>query len=295
MPTMKTAPQNRRVKSARENKSNVILALPAALFLTGLLIYSDQYSSPVQEYLLAGGAVLVSALLFGLSGNYLTCAISQAMAVIFSLSYHAFAALGENLPLGRMITFQDALHIGIVWFFGFLVTVLIRLFSSGRWDTRKKRAGFRYAFHLSSIVFLAAYAALLVWLFGTLRTMDLDGERSLNLIPLKGAFAIYWPHILKGEFRYGIFIQFFGNLFIFTPLGFYLCVYAKRMPKGILILLPMFLSGAIETTQYIFNMGKSDIDDFWMNVLGFWIGILLYRLVGLVRRLVTRGAEKNIC
>jgi len=72
--------------------------------------------------------------------------------------------------------------------------------------------------------------------------MDLDGERSLNLIPLYGFFAIYWPHILAGEFRYGIFIQFFGNLVFFTPLGFYISVYGKKIPKSVVFILPMILS-----------------------------------------------------
>jgi len=82
---------------------------------------------------------------------------------------------------------------------------------------------------------------------------------------------------------------------IFTPLGFYLGVYGKKAPKALAFFLPMLLSGAIEGTQYLFNMGKSDVDDFWMNVLGFWVGFLLYCILGWIRRIMTKGKERNIC
>jgi|GEM_PF-556855 len=285
----------KRSLNHQNNKGRRVLSIPAGMLLLVVLLFSDSWISPYQEIFLVAASGIIAILVFALTTDYMTCAISQSMGIALSLLYYIQDAVVNHTSIESVITFEVAFRIGLVWFTGFLIFVLIRIFSRGKWDSKARRSTFRYAFNLSSIVFLFAYAGLLGQLFITQRIVDLDGVRSLNLYPLKGAFAVYWPHILAGNFRHGIFVQFFGNLFIFTPLGFYLGVYGKKIPKVLAFFLPMILSGAIEATQYYFNMGKSDIDDFWMNVLGFWIGFLLYCLMGLVRRLVTRGKEKNIC
>lgn len=289
----KASPERRKSKDSGGGRR--LLSIPASLLLAGFLAVSGMFSSPMQEIFLIGSSVAVTALLFIILRDYLVCAVSQALGVVFSMSLYLYRLIFENRPIAGFMTFEDAFRVGLVWFSGFVVIILIRLFSPARRVSKKNLSDWKRAFHLTSIVFLLAYAALLVWLFYALRTTDLTGERSLNLIPLKGAFSVYWPHILAGQFKYGIFIQFFGNLLIFSPLGFYLCVYAKKMPVPLLALVPVLLSGTIEATQYIWNMGKSDIDDFWMNVLGFWIGVLIYYLMGWIRRLVSHGSEKNIC
>lgn len=291
----KPKPSPSRRNSNPSDGGRRLLSIPAALLLAGLLAVSGVFSSPMQEIFLIGTSVAVTALLFIVSRDYMTCAVAQALGVAFSLSLYIYRLLFESRSIGRFMTFEDAFRIGLVWLSGFVVIMLIRLFSPARRVSKKNLSDWNRAFHLTSIVFLIAYAALLVWLFYFLRSTDLTGERSLNLIPLKGAFAVYWPHIRAGEFKYGIFIQFFGNLLIFSPLGFYLRVYAKKMPIWLIALVPVLLSGTIEATQYIWNMGKSDVDDFWMNVLGFWIGVFTYSLIGWIRRLVSRGSEKNIC
>jgi len=291
----KTPTEKKRSVSRRPEKGGRFLSVPAGILLVTILYFSDRFMSPAQELFLAATSAGIAILVFALTADYMACAISHTLGLALSLSYYVYIAVSQSRSFGSIITFEEAFRIGLVWFSGLLVTVVLRLFSRGSWDTKPKRTSFRYAFHLTSIVFLLAYIGLLTLLFITQRTVDFDGERSLNLIPLQGAFAIYWPHILAGHFQNGIFIQFFGNLLIFTPLGFYLGVYGKKAPKAVAFFLPMVLSGAIEASQYYFNMGKSDIDDFWMNVLGFWAGFFLYCLLGWIRRLVTKGKEKNIC
>ena len=293
--TSKDRPTPGRTISRFSWRDRMLLGIPAGIFLFLLLYFSAQLTSPMAEIWLVTASSGIAILVFIISKDYMACAISQSLGLLFALLYYAANAYKGGIPIGSLLSFKDSFHIGLVWFSGLLITVLIRLFSRGKMDSRKRRASFLQAFHLTSVVFLIAYAGLLILLFYSQRTADPDGIRSLNLIPLQGAFAIYWPHILDGEFGNGIFIQFFGNLLIFTPLGFYMSVYFKKIPGFVIILLPMVLSGAIEASQYCFNMGKSDVDDFWMNVLGYWIGFLLYWLLGWIRRRITKGEEKNIC
>lgn len=271
-----------------------MLTIPAALLLSVLFVLSDLQRSPAQEYFLLASAVCITLVLFIVSGSYRICAWSNILSVILILLYYVYRMYFGNAELSGGLSFVNVFDIGLVWFSGFAFLVLIRIFLVGKKDNKKRRDDFRFAFRLSGIVFLIAYALLLSWLFVSMRPVDMDGQRSLNLIPFQGAFSIYWPHISSGHFRGDIFVQFFGNLLIFTPLGFFLRVFWKKMPAVIMILVQLVLAGTIEATQYILNTGKSDIDDFWMNVVGYFLGVLTYYAINLFRKLITKGAEAEM-
>ena len=57
---------------------------------------------------------------------------------------------------------------------------------------------------------------------------------------------------------------------------------------------PCVLAAVIEGCQYIFKIGQSDIDDLWMNVVGFFLGVLAAMILDAIRKLVTDGKEKTI-
>ena len=80
----------------------------------------------------------------------------------------------------------------------------------------------------------------------------------------------------SGSLDYERLILFLGNIAIFVPLGYLLCHRLNRGGlKTVLVLLPFVLSTAIEVSQYYFGMGHPDIDDVILNVIGFYIGVLL--------------------
>jgi len=284
-----------RKKKARERGvARIFIAVPAALMLLILTVTSEFLISPYQEAWIVAASVLLAVMLFIFTRDHLVLAMCNSIGLIFSLAFYVSGAIASGDRISEMVSFELAFRIGLVWFCIFFVSLVIRLFSAGKWDTRKSKDSFRKAFHLNSLVFLAAYIALLIMLFVSQRGIGMYSERSLNLIPLHGAFAVYWPHIVSGNFQNGVFVQFFGNLLIFTPLGFYMPVYAKRIPRTMIIVFPILLAGIIETSQYFLKTGKSDVDDFWMNVLGYWIGVMLFYLLGLIRSKVTKGKEKSI-
>lgn len=274
--------------------ARIFIAIPVSLLLMILTATSEFLISPFQEAWIVVASVLIAILLFIFTRDHLVLAMCNSIGLIFSLAFYISGAIAAGDRISDRVSFELAFRIGLVWFCIFCVSLVIRLFSAGKWDGRKSKESFRKAFHLNSLVFLAAYIGLLVMLFVSQRGIGMYSERSLNLIPLQGAFAVYWPHIVSGNFQNGVFIQFFGNLLIFTPLGFYMPVYVKRIPRAMIIVFPILLAGIIETSQYFLKTGKSDVDDFWMNVLGYWIGIMLFYLLGLIRSKVTKGKEKSI-
>ena len=71
-----------------------------------------------------------------------------------------------------------------------------------------------------------------------------------------------------------------GNIALFFPLGACLVVMGQhsrhvRFGRGGTILLAMALSLGIETTQYLFSLGFSDVDDVVFNTLGAALGAFL--------------------
>ena len=71
-----------------------------------------------------------------------------------------------------------------------------------------------------------------------------------------------------------------GNIALFFPLGACLVVMGQnsrhvRFGRGGTILLAMALSLGIETTQYLFSLGFSDVDDVVFNTLGASLGAFL--------------------
>ena len=84
-------------------------------------------------------------------------------------------------------------------------------------------------------------------------------------------FCDYIPLIREGHW-YMFMYLFVGNIIWFIPFGFYLRYTGK--PKGILriTICGFFLSLTIETLQYVFGTGYSELDDLVLNTFGVWIG-----------------------
>lgn len=72
---------------------------------------------------------------------------------------------------------------------------------------------------------------------------------------------------------------FVGNIVWFVPFGMYL-QYMGRQRKLLQIAVYGFLfSLLIETLQYVFGTGFSELDDLVLNTLGAWIGGVVVKVV----------------
>lgn len=129
-------------------------------------------------------------------------------------------------------------------------------------------------------VIAAFYVFMLVDLFFRFNVMFEAGRtitRSYNLVP----FRTIWEYISGNNQVSQSFVvsNILGNIVVFIPCGLYLQVIQRRRGflKSLLILVA--LSVAIESIQYIFGLGASDIDDVLLNTCGGVIGVLLYALL----------------
>ncbi len=127
------------------------------------------------------------------------------------------------------------------------------------------------------VSFLICYIAL-VGVF-MLRTPNLNGfSTSINLSLGKDTIKMFKSFISLGDIESGY--VFFGNIAFFIPFGILLPYYSRRkhiFPYFIWgILVPIFY----EAYQYLFNCGDVDIDDIFLNFIGFIIGFSIFCLMG---------------
>ena len=89
------------------------------------------------------------------------------------------------------------------------------------------------------------------------------------------------------------FMNIFGNVIGFIPLGFILPVISRRCRSGFLIVLSGFsLSLCVETIQLVTRVGCFDVDDLILNTAGAAAGYVLFAVCNYLRR--RHYGEKDI-
>ena len=98
--------------------------------------------------------------------------------------------------------------------------------------------------------------------------------RNVNYIPFQTI-----TNYLQGTYQVSTidaWLNVFGNIIIFIPLGIYVQILVKR--KRITALVVLTTTIIIEAMQYILNIGATDIDDIILNFTGGMLG--MYAVAG---------------
>ena len=115
---------------------------------------------------------------------------------------------------------------------------------------------------------LSLYAlCLLVLLFFRPSNQSYD---SWNLIPFQTIGYYFSNHVSP-------FIAFYNlaaNIGLFLPFGFFITIVNKN--KWLSFLCSVCSILAIETMQHLTHRGSFDVDDIILNVLGIYVGVLLF-------------------
>jgi glycopeptide antibiotics resistance protein len=164
------------------------------------------------------------------------------------------------------ILFQlmDYLHpvvIGVVFFCMVMAVFLLALF------IRKQTVQLSYS-KIPILLLLYSFGLFILLFF---RPSD-QIYQSINLIPFS-TISFY----LSGEVNGLIsFYNLAANIGLFLPFGVFLKM--RECTIFQLFYIPIFFISLIELLQYFSHRGSMDIDDLILNVLGFYIGFLLYPL-----------------
>ena len=103
-----------------------------------------------------------------------------------------------------------------------------------------------------------------------------------NFIPFKtvGEYADMMFNSSNPHLRQHAFINLFGNIMMFVPLGFFLpCITVRfrAFAKHLLVCIVIIL--IIEITQLFTLLGSYDIDDLILNLIGTSMGFALFKSI----------------
>jgi len=121
-------------------------------------------------------------------------------------------------------------------------------------------------------LYVAILAKLLLW---PGRAM-FPPQRSINLEPFKQIMTYI---VRYGHYNFDTwFNNLFGNVIIFIPFGLLLPICLRKGNSLISNLYwTLMLSFFIEAAQYYFYVGIFDVDDIILNVIGGFIGFIVYK------------------
>lgn len=129
---------------------------------------------------------------------------------------------------------------------------------------------------------LLAYGAVVValtmlkafFVIGLLWRPEVQRGRSLELVP----FALF----RDSATWFGPLFDGLGNLAFFVPLGvlLYILLDGRKRALVVVVLSGAATSAVIETLQYVFALGHSDVTDLLFNATGALVGGLIARLCG---------------
>ncbi|WP_260631675.1 VanZ family protein [Neobacillus niacini] len=161
--------------------------------------------------------------------------------------------------LFQLIDYLHPVVIGVVFFCMVMAVFLLALF------IRKQTVQFSYS-KIRILLLLYSFGLFILLFF---RPSD-QIYQSINLIPFS-TISFY----LSGEVNGLIsFYNLAANIGLFLPFGFFLKM--RKCTIFQLLYIPIFFISSIELLQYFSQSGSMDIDDLILNVLGFYIGYLLY-------------------
>ena len=125
---------------------------------------------------------------------------------------------------------------------------------------------YRYYIRNTLRCLLVYYFIILFYCFYLVREITFERTEP-NLIPFEViSFSI-------NKLNYELLFLLLGNIAIFFPLG---VLVSSIKPTIVLnLLLPIIISVGVEVSQYFLGNGHPDIDDVILNVLGYYLGILV--------------------
>ena len=250
--------------------------------------------SPLQELYVAGVAGIICLLILIFFKSYETMGLS----LLIGMSFLILNFLGgtcfqwfETVGADRNLVFQLDYHLGIlwalVWMVPFLICLMVRVFALNEWDTPQRRMYFSYFSRWSGISFGVFYGILLLFSLILNRPIDIWGARQVNLIPFHQIIQYFSSST-------DVVYFLFGNLFFFTPIGFFLSVSRPLMAWWKKLLIAFGIGVVIEASQWVLNTGMVDIDDVILNAAGFYVGCGLKWAIDKMRQVISGGIEEKI-
>lgn len=138
----------------------------------------------------------------------------------------------------------------------------------------------------------AVYVLLMLWLlFGQRFGYTKDGtylemlQANVNLVPFHTVLLFVRSLIHSGNpalLKHAV-INLAGNVIMFVPLGFFIpAVFVSLRTLGKTMLCSAAVMTVVEIIQLFTLLGSCDVDDLILNILGVFIGFIMFKNMKLI-------------
>lgn len=136
-------------------------------------------------------------------------------------------------------------------------------------------------------LFALSFIIYILCLFQVVTFQDNVSWVDNNFIPFR--------EIFRYDFGSRLFVKnVLGNMLMFLPYGFFISFYLRNTKPGLTLVLTAITSFSIELVQMVIGR-VFDIDDIMLNLLGGYLGYLLYYWLSKVYEKVPKVFKSDIC
>lgn len=133
------------------------------------------------------------------------------------------------------------------------------------------------------VVIILTHIFFMLYMLVLLRITVFRSTLSFDHLFIKGnvnlTFFESYIALLQERDWWNLIYLFVGNIIWFLPLGIYLSWQGKIKKAWQITLFGLVVSFIIESLQFVFGTGVSDVDDLILNAFGTWCGVMLWKLL----------------
>lgn len=260
----------------KKNYSHITTLIILFSIVTIILQFTAYYF--VNSFLLALGissvlCLLCDRILLQLTNNYGSCFSYSLLNVLLCSIILLLSYLGNTQNL---FPFEERLYLFLL--INWLVPHIYSIISNIA-DTSDKITGFKVFFRNSSIVFGAFYILVLLGFLFIKNTdyLILDADLStINLVPFHTLATLIEDYISDQGSLSIIGTYFLQGVLPYVPYGFYVILFLRHQKRLIRFAALLLFPIIIEILQRLSLLGKTDIEDVLLGLLGGFIGALIY-------------------
>ena len=270
-------------------RSSVNIATLIILFsIMTVLVQFGAYYFLASSYLCFGIAAVICFvfchIILEQTLNYEVCFSYTLLNIFLCTIIILLSYLGSNdsILAYRPVLF---LFIAINWVLPLLYCIIRNLA-----DSSFKYTAFNIFYRNTNIVFIIFYIAVLT-IFLFLRNNSFVSYytdiKTINYIPLLSLATLIEDYI-SGYITPAALIKYLAMcVVLYIPYGFYAALLFRYHSRILRLFIFLLFPFAVEILQGIFLLGKSDIDDVLLGLLGGFTGAILYHVLNRVYRTIT--------
>lgn len=239
----------------------------------------------VMSFFIVGVLYLAIKRYEAIGAAMLTQSVITVFSFAFSVLNNVISGTNDYWPT---ISDYQLINMFVLWTVPFMLMVIIRTFTVGKYDTGHNRLRFARFLSLSLRALMIIYILVLVFKQIMPHRPDMINSRSIYYMPLtKIKDCIYGTN--GGSTAYLIW-----HCLILAPFTFSLLILNSKLRWYNILIINLATGLTIEILQFSLNTGIVYTDDFIMYTFSGFAGMILKLLIDKIRYFVTRKEEKNM-